>query len=126
MACFSYFRRSFIVGVSLRIILNRFPYDYPETPAGLTITLTSYSSPFNRDSVPSQVSLPIHSLLSLYSSIQPSSPLLTVRRGEVVKQLLKRKELEGNHIFIPVHLKVLGKGNISLPCAVKHLISFLS
>ena len=126
MACFSYFRRSFIVGVSLRIILNRFPYDYPETPAGLTITLTSYSSPFNRDSVPSQLSLPIHSLLSLYSSIQPSSPLLTVRRGEAVAQLLKRKELEGNHVFIPVHVKVLGKGNISLPCAVKHLISFLS
>ena len=125
MAFFSYFCGSFIVGVSLRIILNRFPYDYPETPAGLTITLTSYSSPCNRDSVPSQLSLPIHSLLSLYSSIQPSSPLLTVRRGEAVAQLLKRKELEGNHIFIPVHLKVLGKGNISLPCAVKHLISLL-
>lgn len=109
----------------MRIILNRFPYDYPETPAGLTITLTSYSSPFNRDSAASQLSLPIHSLLSLYSSIQSSSPVLTVRRGEAVAQLLKRKELEGNHIFIPVHLKVLGKGNISLPCAVKHLISLL-
>lgn len=100
--------------------MNRFPYDYPETPAGLTMSLSCYSSPFNRDSVPVQLALPVHSLLSVYASTKPSSSLLTIRRGGVVKEIMKQKELEGNlsHVLIPVNLKVLGKGNISLPCAV--------
>lgn len=102
-------------------MINRFPYDYPDSPVGLKMCLDYYTTPFTEPDKPVNLALSQNSIIAMHAQLHCFSNLLHVARSsnEIKMALPQFSQLEGkNHCLIAVNVRVLGKGSISLPCSV--------
>lgn len=101
-------------------LTSRFPYDFPDTPAGMDVMMTHYLNPFSTEVSKEDAISAKSALLHMFSLVARENQMAGVvvpsaERGENALRSL----FEGvSSCLIPVHLKVEGKGRIVLPCAV--------
>lgn len=100
----------------------RFPYDHPDSPAGMGYSLTMYDSPYVEPESPVNLSLTKNSLINLFLEMEWSTPLLPVARTkrDFIQALPPFTKGRGpsQRCLVNVNVKVLGKGCIHLPCSV--------
>lgn len=107
-----------------------FPYDYPETPSGMTFALQHYTSPFLKQPslLLSRLCKARDALVAVYATAlqqNASQPLLPVERdASTIRSLLPKPSMVNEMhspqcSLIPVNVKVNGRGSISLPCAIR-------
>ena len=95
-------------------LTSRFPYDFPDTPAGMDVMMTHYLNPFSAE-VSKKDAISAKSALVARENQMAGVVVPNAERGENALRSL----FEGvSSCLIPVHLKVEGKGRIVLPCAV--------
>lgn len=106
--------------------LPLFPYDFPETPSGLSFLLQYYVSPFLPcDATPTRAHDALRAVYALLAENGGRKPLLHVERDANLIRVLLPKPSRANEFLaeacclVPVNVKVNGRGSISLPCAIR-------
>ena len=81
-----------------------------------------YHSPFETPREELELNRTENSIIAMYSLIQPAGPLLPcARKQSEIQQALPRftiNTISSQSCLIPVSIRVIGKGSISLPCSV--------
>lgn len=103
-----------------------FPYDFPETPSGLSFMLQYYVSPFApSDAPPARARDALRAVYAALAKRGGRTPLVPVERdANMIRVLLPKPSRAGEYLpeascLVPVNVKVNGRGSISLPCAIR-------
>ena len=103
-----------------------FPYDFPETPSGLSFMLQYYVSPFTPcDAPPTRARDALRAVYEMLAERGGRTPLLHVERdANMIRVLLPKPSRATEYLadascLVPVNVKVNGRGSISLPCVIR-------
>ncbi|KAK8817187.1 hypothetical protein WA556_003083, partial [Blastocystis sp. ATCC 50177/Nand II] len=97
-----------------------FPYDFPDTPAGMDALVHAYHNPFV-EVQEKALDLAKCAPSLVFSEIARESGMaqMTLPRCERGAAALRCLSEGVSPFLVPVHVKVVGKGRIVLPCAIK-------
>ena len=103
-----------------------FPYDFPDTPSGLSFMLQYYVSPFAPSDVPpARARDALRAVYEVLAERGGRTPLVPVERdANMIRVLLPKPSRTDEYLseascLVPVNVKVNGRGSISLPCAIR-------
>lgn len=100
-------------------LIHSFPYDFPSTPAGMDALVHAYQNPF-AETKEKALDLAKCAPLLVFSAIVRENGMsyMTLPRCDQGEAALRCLSEGASSCLVPVHVKVVGKGRIVLPCAV--------